>query len=83
MNIRDITPEQRRRIAELAKTTEGSLRHVQFGRRQASAEMAIRIEAAAAKCGLKIKRESLCAACGGCTLARAARRKSAELEDLR
>ena len=73
MKIKDITTDQRKRIARLAKTSDGFLRHVQSGRRKASAEMAIRIEAAAARVGVEIRRESLCAACGGCDLAREAR----------
>lgn len=74
MKIEDLTTTQRKRIAALAKTSDGSLRHVQSGRRQASADMAIRVEAAARRIGLDIKRESLCAACGGCELARKARK---------
>ena len=74
MKIKDLTPEQRRRIATLAKTTDGALRHVQSGRRQASADMAIRVEAAAKRVGLSLPRESLCSACGGCDLAKRARK---------
>ena len=73
MKIKDITTEQRKRIARLAKTSDGFMRHVQAGRRRPSAEMAIRIEVAAGRIGVDLPRESLCAACGGCDLARAAR----------
>lgn len=73
MNIKDLTTDQRTRIARLAKTSPGFLRHVQSGRRKPSAEMAIRIEVAAKRVGLDLPREGLCSACGGCNLARAAR----------
>jgi DNA-binding transcriptional regulator YdaS (Cro superfamily) len=74
MKLSDITVAQRKRIAALAKTSDGALRHIQAGRRQASADMAIAVERAAKRVGLEIKREDLCAACGGCELARKARR---------
>lgn len=74
MKITGLTVPQRKRIAALAKTTDGGLRHVQAGRRQASADLAIRIEKAAKRIGVELRREDLCAACGGCELARAGRK---------
>jgi DNA-binding transcriptional regulator YdaS (Cro superfamily) len=74
MKFEDITVGQRKRIASLMGTSDGSLRHVHAGRRQASAETAIRIERAAKRIGLDIKRESLCEACGRCDLAKKARK---------
>lgn len=71
--LADITPETRRAIAVRAKTSDRMLQHIQVGRRQPSAMMAIRIERAAKKLGLDIRRESLCSACRGCDLARKAR----------
>ena len=74
MTLNDIDPKKRKRLAALAQTTDRTLQHIQAGRRQASAAMAIRIERAAKRIGLEVPRESLCAACGGCDLARKARK---------
>lgn len=69
--LTDIGPETRRAIAARAKTSDRMLQHIQVGRRQPSAMMAIRIERAAKKLGLDIRRESLCSACRGCEAVKA------------
>lgn len=71
--MKDLTPQQRQVIAEAIGTSERALQHIQAGRRQASASMAIRIERVASTLGLDIRRESLCSACRGCDLAKKAR----------
>jgi hypothetical protein len=72
--LTEVTIAQRRRIAALAGTSDAVVRHIQSGARQASSTMAIKIERAAKRIGLDVPRESLCAACGGCDLARKARK---------
>lgn len=74
MKLTDLTTEQRKRVADLAGSTDDSLRHIQRGRQPVSARLAIAIEKAAKKVGLDVRRESLCAACGGCDLAKKARK---------
>ena len=71
--LTDIDPATRKQLAGRAKTSDRMLQHIQVGRRQPSAMMAIRIERAAKKLGLDIRRESLCSACRGCDLAKRAR----------
>ena len=66
---------QRALLAEAAGVSEAALRHVQYGRRNMSAEMAIRIELAARSVGMDVRREDLCLACGACELARKARKE--------
>ncbi len=74
MKLTDITVSQRKRLAELADTSDATLRNLQHGRRNASAEFAIRVEKGAKRMGLEVRRESVCEACGKCELARAARK---------
>ena len=57
--------------------SDAVLRHIQTGRRKASAEMAVRIEKAAKKAGVDVPRESLCETCRKCDLAKAARKNGA------
>lgn len=74
MKIIEIQVAQRKRLARLTGTTDKFLQHLQSGRRSASADMATRIEKSAKRMGLDVPRESLCAACGRCDLARKARK---------
>lgn len=75
MKITDLKPPLRRKIADiLGLASDAVLRHIQTGRRKASAGMAIRIEKAAKKAGVEITRESLCDDCRGCDLAKKARK---------
>lgn len=74
MNLIDLTPTQLKRLAALAKTTYGTLRHVAAGRRGMSSEAAIRIERGAKRMGLDVRRESLNAGCEMCEFAKACRR---------
>lgn len=74
MLITDLTPTQRARLAALVPTSVASLRHIQAGRRNASAEMAVAIEVAAAKIGLAIHRETLNSGCRVCAFARQCRK---------
>jgi hypothetical protein len=74
IKLKDITPAQRRLIAAHVGTSEDVVRHIQAGVRQASADMAGRIEAAAAQIGVDLRRETLCEACGKCALAKKARK---------
>lgn len=73
MNLRILTPTQLKRLAALAKTSYDSLRHVASGRRGASAEMAIRIERAAKRMRLDVRREELNSGCRGCEFAKKCR----------
>jgi DNA-binding transcriptional regulator YdaS (Cro superfamily) len=75
MDLSDLTPKQRAKLAEAVPTSPDVLRHIANGARQPSAAMAGAIERAAKKLKLDIRRESLCAACGRCELAQAARKK--------
>lgn len=75
MKLKDLTPTLRQKIAgQMAWASDAVLRHIQTGRRKASAEMAINIERAAKKVGIDLPRESLCDACGKCDLAKKARK---------
>lgn len=74
MKLKNLTPAQRNALADKMKMNRDALRHISTGYRGASAEMAIKIERAATRMGFAIQRESLCAACGGCELARKARK---------
>ena len=73
MSLTDLTLTQRKRLAKLAKTSDKYLNHLQSGRRHASAELAIRLERGAARMGIDLPREELCAACGKRELAKRAR----------
>lgn len=73
MKLKDLTVAQRKRLASLAKISDGGLRHAQTGRRNLSADAAIKLERAAKRIGLDLPREGLCAACGKCELAKIAR----------
>lgn len=73
MKLSELTPAQLKRLAALAKTSYDSLRHVTAGRRGASSEMAIRIERAARRMKLDLRREDLNAGCAGCEFARKCR----------
>lgn len=72
--LKSLTTDQRRAVADSAGVLDDSLRLVQHGHRNMSAKQAIRIERAAKKVGVDLRREDLCAACGGCEFARAARK---------
>jgi hypothetical protein len=75
MKITDLTPEVRQKIADLLELgSDAVLRHIQTGRRKASAAMAVRIEKAAKRVGVDLPRESLCETCRKCDLAKAARK---------
>lgn len=74
MNLVDFTPTQLKRLAALAKTTYGTLRHVAAGRRGMSSEAAIRVERAAKRMGKDVRRETLNAGCESCEFAKACRR---------
>ena len=74
MNLIDLTPTQLKRLAALAKTTYGTLRHVAAGRRGMSSEAAIRVERAAKRMGKDVRRETLNAGCESCEFAKACRR---------
>lgn len=76
------TPAQRKRLANLAKTTEGTLRQIAGGYRtrgklQAGPELARKLEIASTKLlseskGLPVLwRSDLCPACGACEFAKA------------
>jgi hypothetical protein len=69
----NLSGTERALLADAAGVSEAALRHVQYGRRNMSADMAIRIELAASSVGMDVRREDLCLACGGCELARKAR----------
>ncbi len=67
------SPEQARKLAKLARTSVKSLRHIAAGRRNGSAEAAIRIVAAAAQIETNdrgsnrpIDQASVCPACRKC-----------------
>ena len=70
-----LTQTQMRELAARAGTTYDSLRHVQAGRRKLSSEAAIRVEKAALKLGLDIRREKMSAGCATCEFAKACRSK--------
>lgn len=73
---RKLKPEQRVRLAALAKTTAGSLRGNIEGRRGISSDLAIRVEKAAVKLGVQgLSRTDLNATCSRCEYARACMRK--------
>lgn len=73
--LRAMTPEQRVRFAKLAKTTPGALRQIAIGKRGASALMAVNIDRAAARMGLRIPREGLNSGCAVCEYARTCSKK--------
>lgn len=78
MKITELTPPVRQKIADnLGLGSDAVLRHIQTGRRKASADMAVRIEKAAKKAGVDIPRESLCETCRKCDLAKVARKGGA------
>jgi hypothetical protein len=77
MKLIDLTPLQRRRLAVLAGCSEGSLRHSSAGRRGISSQMAIRLERAARRMGIVLRREDMNAGCHACEFARQCRRKAA------
>jgi len=74
MKLIDLTPLQRRRLAALAGCSEGALRHASAGRRGISSQMAIRLERAAKRMGLVLRREDMNAGCRSCEFARFCRR---------
>lgn len=70
----DLEPADRVRLAEsLGLTSDAMLRHLQVGRRRASADTAIKIERTARKMRLHVPRESICDACAGCEYLKAAK----------
>lgn len=74
MKISELDPTQIRRLAALAKCSPGSLRHVSQGRRGVSSEMAIRLERAARRMGLDLRRETMNTGCATCEFARNCRK---------
>jgi DNA-binding transcriptional regulator YdaS (Cro superfamily) len=73
--LEDLDVGERHRLAKLVPTSEPTLRQIANGTRQASAGMAIKIERAAAKIGLKIFRSDLAAGCAMCEYARECERR--------
>jgi hypothetical protein len=82
MKLKDLSRANRKVLANKAKTSIGTLDHIASGVRKASAEMAGIIENAALKLGWDIRRESLCAACKGCELAKIARARRVKKDDI-
>ena len=74
MKLDALTPVQLKRLAPLAKTSYAHLRHVAAGRRGVSSEMAIRVERAAKRMKLDLRREDLNAGCAGCEFAKKCRK---------
>lgn len=74
MKLKDVTVAQRHQIADNAGVDREVLRHLQAGRRPVGPAVAGRIEKAAKRIGLDIRRESMCEACRGCDLAKKARK---------
>jgi plasmid maintenance system antidote protein VapI len=74
--LADLDPTQIKRLAALAQCSPGALRHVQAGRRNMSAEMAIRVERAATRMRLDLRREDMNAGCEKCEFAKACRKLS-------
>ncbi len=69
---RKMKPAEREKLAELARTTPGSLRHVVAGRRHASSELAMTLESALEDMGLRpISRGELSPVCAKCSYYRA------------
>ena len=65
---RKMKPAERDKLAELARTTPGSLRHVVAGRRHASSELAMALETALEDMGLRaIPRGELSPVCARCS----------------
>lgn len=75
MKLVDLTPDQMRKLAVRAKTTLDYLRHLSRGRRQASADMAARLERASKGA---IGRETLCDACRQCPYLKTCRNMETE-----
>jgi len=66
------TPDQHKALAKAAKTSVGHLKHIAFGRRGVTAELAIRIAAASYTLkvlALRLDQRDLCPACGTCPFA--------------
>lgn len=77
--IKSTTRRQRATLAAKMRVALGTLDHIASGLRQASADMAGRIEKASVETlGVRITRESLCGACKRCDLARTARKLEQE-----
>lgn len=74
MTLSGLTPDQLRRLATLAQCSPASLRHVAAGRRSMSAEMAIRVERAAKRMRLDLRREDMNSGCAGCEFAKKCRK---------
>ena len=61
-------PAEREKLAKLARTTAGSMRHVVEGRREATPELAMYLESALEDLGLKrIGRGEISPTCGKCS----------------
>lgn len=75
-----LSPDDKATLADLAGTTKGQLYQLTGGHRNCSADLAIRLEHAAAKMRKKnpelppLARTDLCAACRGCEYAKACTR---------
>jgi hypothetical protein len=78
MKLKDLTPAQRRRLAVLARCSEGALRHSSAGRRGISSQMAIRLERAARRMSIVLLREDMNAGCKVCEFAKTCRKGPAK-----
>jgi hypothetical protein len=69
------TPEQRKQLVKLARTSLPHLRHIATGRRGVMAELAQRLAAASRTLGVKrliLDPRQMCKACSTCPLAKKA-----------
>jgi plasmid maintenance system antidote protein VapI len=63
--LKQVTPDEARKAAQIAKTSVAHLRHIAAGRRGMTAEMAQRVAHATG-----LKQKDLCAACAACPIAK-------------
>lgn len=69
--MKTATPAQKKALAKAAKTSVGQLKHLQSGRRGASAELAQKLAAASKTLhtrALYLDQRDICDACGVCPL---------------
>lgn len=67
------SPEQARQLAKTAKTSVAQLRHIAYGRRRASADLAQRLAHASEtgiRFGMRLNQRELCVACAKCPIAK-------------
>lgn len=74
MKLTDLTTADLRRLATSAGTSLKYLQHVVATRRQPSVRMAIKLEAAAARLGWTLGRETMVQECKTCPYMRACRK---------